>query len=242
MPQNPTSPLPRSALSPPRGLELEPERSGDQSQREANRELYLHSANDDLENLAALIAAGARPSNNNAIGIAIKKNNWDCALALAPFCDSNLPDSKGSSPFNLALAHRSIGAIQLARSLLALGANPALIDTLTGADSLYRSVHGGSVELARLVLPLCNPKLQDTRYGYTPLMLAAARANLACVELLLPHSDLDAREERGRRVDELDIIEPARILILAYRAIQVERAALDRELPSAQPRRSPSSL
>lgn len=204
------------------------------SQHDIDQVFIVRSREGNTALIKALLAEGKRPSNSQSLQEAASFDRFESALALLPFCDAKTANAQGVDPLRLALASPSRPySLEFARALLASGADPSSIDH-TGRDALGWAL-GGSREGALLVLPFCNPRL-TLRKGYTLLMAFAYGALSEAVDLLLPLSDLEAVNQEGRRVYEMELQPAIRAQIEAFRQAQMERSSLEQALPHQAPR------
>lgn len=210
-----------------------PEQIAERAKIEADRSFIFDAREGGAVRIYASLAAGARPSNARALRAAAQGGQFECAMALAPYCDVTETDERGVDALRLALSREKLPlGVPLVRQLLEAGAQPGALDTL-GRDALGWAVGGGNLEAFLIVLPFCDPLLTASDCGLTPLMMAALGGFPDYVSLLLPLSDLNAVSADGERLDELAIAPAIAAQIQAYRTSQRDKAALEDALPAS---------
>lgn len=129
------------------------------------------------------------------------------------------------------------------------GANPAAVDRENGGDALFCAVRHADASVARRLLPMCDPTRVNAISG-TPLMIAASWGSVACVELLLPVSDANARDAKGNdalmaaagAADELAGLVPCIRLLAAHCDPNAQNNAGETALMRAAWRRAPNAV
>ena len=108
------------------------------------------------------------------------------------------PDLRGLLPTLEAIRHRAPVALA---GLLALGADPRAVPRygcMRGATLLHNAADQGDAASVRLLLAAGAPVDPRSRSGWTPLLIAAARAHEEAVAVLIQAgADLNARSPQG---------------------------------------------
>lgn len=129
----------------------------------------------------------------------------DRVAMLLPVSDLGCADKHGESPLMRACEGEESEASLRSLALLLGAFDPRGRDRDRNTPLMYAAFKGRSETLAKL-LPLSDPLAVNAR-GESALMMAASawhlHASARCIEILLPVSDLGARDQNGRAAREL---------------------------------------
>lgn len=165
-----------------------------------------------------------------ALMLASDLGHLKCLKALIPHCDANARDAAGNTALMIAVR---AGSLECVRALLP--ASDPHLQKEGGYTALMIAANYGRSEILALILP-SSANLPDDD-GRVALVHACGSGESACVEALLPHTDLFAKNENGATTREMigcvassEIVE----LVDAWYAAR-EREALETELEIEQP-------
>jgi uncharacterized protein len=198
----------------------------------ANARLLTSARNDDAAGIERALRDGAAVDSRNRLGesaliIALKRNRPDLARVLiAAGANVNQPAINGVTPL---MAAAYAGEVEIARSLLDKGADPAALDRLQKNAMTY-AAGGGRTEVVRLLLAHGVDPNAIYRNELTALMWAAGNGHTATVEALLAAGARpELKDNRGKTA--LDIAREqghADAVAALERAVRSERSAADR--------------
>lgn len=168
---------------------------------------------------------------------------------LAPVSDLEQRNADGATAYLVSASKGHLAGLRLLRP----GSDPLARDHY-GATALHRIASAKDAEFGeltakamRFALQASDPLARDNA-GRTPLMEACSAGNFPCVELLIPVSDLGARDEKGRSAGEL-LAESKRLWIPQRQATLDKLRALEEALElrgslrqAEAPRQGPRAL
>ena len=175
--------------------------------------LQMAVSNGHYKVVEALLKAGANPDIANAAGdcalhIAINKDNPDILRLLCGTADLSTTDSISRTPLNLAIQKNRYG---LARTLVALGANPNQAMSIRGFQDIHEAtlVHIAAIDKditnLRFALALGGPPDQSDATGRLPLHYASTMGLARNVDLLLSRNPAAAGHLDANNHTPLDL-------------------------------------
>lgn len=180
-------------------------------------------------------------TKQSALMIAALQNRPHCIQALLPYSDPLARDAKGSTALMHAACARDPAGLEALLPYSELDARDS-----QGQTALMRAAREDHELCVRALLRAgADPNLVCDK-GWSALMDAVTRGSMACVEELLPVSDVETRSQEGWSAADLARSERVRDEELALRIerrglSQRESRELEGELAPARARPRPSS-
>lgn len=156
-----------------------------------------------LIDAGADVEASGEPAGNRPLHMAALNNQPKvAALLISRGAMIDAPNQEGRTPLMIAA---QFGNLQVARTLVAFGADPNKEDSIYRDSAIHVAVLGGSKEMVELLLAHgADVNHKSNHSGESPLVYAALTGDAAMIEVLVARGgDVTQQDDLGRTVSSI---------------------------------------